>query len=197
MVDTIACAYDHRGMTESVVRALSMVGVKMPYALGTGNYSPHGEDVPWSVNGGPRGADCAGFAISWCHKLVRHRPGFNRGPWATVEDDVNVNSAIEDSEHKQELFIPADVPRPGDLIAYPTIHLHGHVFIGHVCIIVDTKRCLEWDPAFPDYSVFDVAHCHGPDGRTPAVTLTDGAIWNRHSEMWPKFEHRSKLVRVR
>lgn len=184
---------------ESVSRALSMVGVKMPYVLGTGDWrpvGPTGADVPWTANGGATGSDCAGFAISWCHQLKRHRPGFNRGSWSTVEDDLNCNSAIEDAEHKRELFVRAEAPQPGDLVAYPTIRLGGKVFIGHVCIVVNVSRVAEWDPKFPDYSLLDVAHCHGPHGRIPAVTMADGAIWNRHDEQWPNAWHRSKVIRV-
>ncbi len=185
-------------MVESVSRALSMVGVQMPYILGTGDYRPSADaDVPWTVRDGRAGSDCAGFALCWAHKLKRHRPGFNKGPWASVSDDINCNSAIEDAQHNRELYEIADRPQLGDCIAYPTIRLAGKTFIGHVCIIIGVTRCLEWDAKNPDYSLLDVAHCHGPNGRKPAVTLTDGSIWNRHDELWPKPYHRSQLIRVK
>src|SRR6266404_8046742 len=84
------------------------------YGLGSGNYHPvpyalpmTNGDVPWTnspdpLHPGPA-SDCAGFAICYAWKIVRHRPGFNAGFWASVEDDVNVNSAIEDGRHKREL----------------------------------------------------------------------------------------------
>jgi hypothetical protein len=50
------------------------------YVLGTGDYRPTTtSDTPWTVNAGLTGSDCAGFAICWAWKLVRHRPGFNKG----------------------------------------------------------------------------------------------------------------------
>jgi hypothetical protein len=180
---------------EAVARALSMVDVPGPYILGTGDYNPSGPDVPWTERDGLRGSDCAGFAISWCYKLPRHRPGYNIGPWSSVSDDLNCNSAIEDAEHARELFTLADgAPQVGDLIAYPTIRLAGHVFIGHVCIVVGVGRAGAW--SVPDYSLLDVVHCHGPNGRKPACTRADGAIWNQHDHVWPKPEHRSRLLRA-
>jgi hypothetical protein len=168
----------------------------MPYILGTGDYHGGG-DVPWTMRDGVLGSDCAGFAISWCYKLPRHRPSYNVGAWASVSDDLNCNSAIEDSEHARELFMPATGdPRPGDLIAYPTIHLAGHTFIGHVCIVVGVDRAGFFTIEAPDFSLLDVVHCHGPNGRAPACTRADGSIWNQHSTVWPKPEHRSKLLRA-
>jgi len=182
--------------SEAVQRALSMVGVQMPYVLGTGDYSPNGPDVPWTERDGVLGSDCAGFAISWCYKLPRHRPGYNHGAWASVEDDLNCNSAIEDAEHARELFTLASAPQPGDLITYPTIRLAGHVFIGHVCIVINTTRALSFQFDAPDYSLLDVVHCHGGNGRKPACTTSDGAIWNQHDHVWPKPQHRSRLLRA-
>src|SRR5215831_17450620 len=101
-----------------------MVGNGGQYELGTGGYRPGAaDDKPWTTAGsGAVGSDCAGFAISWCYKLPRHRAGFNAGAWASVADDLNCNSAIEDADHKMELFVRATgAVQPGDLIAYPTI----------------------------------------------------------------------------
>lgn len=189
--------------TEAVQRALSLVGVPMPYVLGTGDYDPAATvDVPWTQRGGLTGSDCAGFALCWCYKLTRHRPGYNVGPWATVSDDINCNSAIEDAEHGGALFRIADGdPKPGDLITYPTIRIYGqdgelHTFIGHVCIVVGVSRAEQWSPSLPDYSLLDVAHCHGPNGRRPAVTRADGSHWNQHDAVWPKPQHRSRLLRA-
>lgn len=182
----------------AVTRALSMVGDPHCYVLGGGDYRPEpAPDVPWTDHAGLVGSDCWGF-VAWCHRQARHRPGFNVGPWATVSDDVNCNSAIEDALHKQELFTIAPRPEPGDLIAYPTIHLPGHPqpFIGHVCIVTDASKLPEWDPNFPDFHNLAVAHCAGPDGRKPAVRITDGSIWNHHNSLWPKPGHRCQVLRV-
>lgn len=173
--------------TAAVTVARSLVGTGI-YQLGTGDC-----DTP--IGGR---SDCAGFAINRCYGLRRHRPGFNRGAWASVSDDLNCTSAIEDADHHRELFMRAPYPMLGDLLAYPTIRLAGHPdpWIGHIAIVVDVGRVLEWDAAAPDWSLLGVAQCCGPSGRHPAILRTDGSHWNVHDHTWPKPEHRTALLRV-
>ena len=178
---------------QAVKHALSRVGTG-EYQLGTGDC--------YTERGGK--SDCAGFAINWCYNLRRHRPGFNRGPWSTVEDDINCNSAIEDADHHQELFtqaIPPDRPqegeaRPGDLLTYPTFVVGPkHIkFIGHVAIVVDVPA--DWRVGDP-WARLTVVQCCGPNGRTPAILKTSGAHWDAHDQVWPKPQHRSRLLRVK
>lgn len=189
--------------SEAVSRALSVVGkTDGCYYLGSGDYRPRpmgvwpGIDLPWTA--GPNNkqcSDCAGFAICWCWKLRRHRPGFNKGPWATVEDDINVNSIMEDAVHWLELayeISPAEV-MPGDLLCYPTFKVSGKRFIGHVGIVTDIA------PKYTNgkYQYLLVAHCHGPNLRTPAVTLNTGMLWEKHDKLWPKIQHRTHVIRMR
>jgi len=149
-------------------------------------------------------SDCAGFAISWCYQLTRHRPGFNKGSWATVADDINCNSALEDAQHRSELFrllAPDERPEPGDLLLYPTFSVKNAAgknirFIGHVGIVVGTKRVKDWAPGWNSYEQLDMAQCKGPGGRKPGVVLTDGSVWSHHDTVWPKKQHRSYLVRA-
>ncbi len=183
---------------EAVKRALSIVGQGGVYWLGTGDYKPNGmRDVPWTTNNGGTGSDCCGFAINWCYQIVRHRPGFNVGPWSSVSDDINCNSAIEDADHAQDLFERCDTPFPGALIAYPTIRILSHVFVGHVAIVTGINRVGAWDATAPNWTLLDVAQCCGPNGRGPAVIKSDGAIWSHHDTMWPKPEHRTVMLRVK
>ena len=184
---------------EAVKRALSLVGAPGQYLLGTGGYRPTAEiDLPWTELDGQLGSDCAGFAVSWCYKLARHRPGFNAGAWATVSDDLNCNSAIEDADHRHELFERVYTPFPGALIMYPTIRLKGYPlpWIGHVKIVTGVSRCSTWDAAAPDWSLLDTAECCGPNGRRPAVVLGTGAGMNTHDRNWPKPEHRTVMLRA-
>ena len=171
----------------AVTAARSLIG-HMTYWLGTGDC-----DTPSSGR-----SDCFGFAFCRCYGVRRHRPGFNRGSWATVTDDLNCNSAIEDADHHRELFVRAGRPELGDLLAYPTIHLPDHPkpWVGHIAIVIGVSRVLEWDPAAPDWSLLDVAQCAGPDGRTPGVIATTAAHWNDHDRDWPRPEHRTALLRV-
>lgn len=172
---------------DAVIRAKARIGLGV-YQLGTGDITSHGAD--------PR--DCFGFAVCELYGIKRHRPGFNKGPWATVEDDANCNSAIEDSAHASELFERVFTPAPGVLLAYPTIHLAGHPpFIGHIGVVVGVSRCLEWDHDHPDYALLDVVQCRGGNGRKPGIVATDGSIWSHHDSLWPKFEHRTAMLSVK
>lgn len=195
---------------EAVERAASVCGAGGQYGLGTGDFRPYTKteetdqgtlttivDLPWTGGVVAEGSDCAGFAICWCWKLTRHRPGFNKGSWATVEDDINCNSAIEDGLHAQKLFRTlslADMPQLGDLLAYPTIELAGKTFVGHVCIVAEVPA--DYKPG-EGWHRLTVYQCHGPNGFKPGVVKTDGAIWDHHDSLWPKTEHRTRLVRPR
>ncbi|HKP08340.1 MAG TPA: hypothetical protein VJU58_13890, partial [Microbacterium sp.] len=176
--------YDAR---RAIARARAMCG-RGVYQLGTGDIDSDGDD--------PR--DCFGFAVCELFGIKRHRPGFNRGSWATVSDDLNCNSALEDAHHGGELFAIVTRPEPGVLLAYPTIRLPGHErpWIGHIAIVVSAIRALEWDSSRPDYSLLDVVHCHGPDGRRPGITRGDGSPMNLHDHNWPKPENRTWMLRV-
>ncbi|HET7505976.1 MAG TPA: peptidoglycan-binding domain-containing protein [Kofleriaceae bacterium] len=194
-------------VAEAIARARSMINKGGQYQLGTGDYRPRTVDnvmvdEPWTTsNSGAPGSDCAGFALSWCYKIPRHRPGFNSGSWATVSDDLNCNSAIEDADHARDLFVRATGPVvPGDLVTYPTITLPDHPgmqWIGHVGIVIGVDRAGGFDLARPDYSLLDIAQCHGPNGRSPAVTSGDGSVWNQHDHQWPKPQHRTVVLRAK
>jgi hypothetical protein len=173
------------------------------YWLGCGDWHPRIVrtmliDVPWTdAPDGRPAADCR-FVLNYCYRLPAHRPGFNHGSWATISDDVNSNSAIEDAEHNRELFRLVDHnPLPGDILCYPTIHLPGHPpFIGHSAMVVGLSRAARFDLQEPSWSLLDIVHCHGPQGRSPAVTRGDGAAFDLHDSKWHKPEHRTKLLRL-
>lgn len=178
--------------TAAVTVARSLVGTGV-YELGTGDW-----DTPV---GAP--SDCAGFAICRCYGLRRHRPGFNRGVWSSVEDDLNCNSAIEDADHNRELFVRGDRPELGDLIAYPTIRLPGSgagPWIGHIAIVVGVDRARNIDMTRPDWSLLDVVQCCGPSptrpNGIPGIIASNGAHWNDHDRTWPKLKHRTALLRL-
>jgi hypothetical protein len=177
-----------RAADQAAAYALSMVGHGV-YRLGTGDVNTAGEDE----------RDCFGFAYCEAYQVRRHRPGYNRGPWASVEDDLNCNSAIEDAHHAGELFEVCDRPELGALLTYPTIRLAGHPkpWIGHIGIIVGVSRCLEWDQAHPHYALLDVVQCRGPNGRRPGIVATDGSVWDQHDATWPRPEHRTVMLRAK
>ena len=197
---------------DAVIRAKGAAERYGCYILGAGDFRPvkNGEsviDMPWTpgtytdAHGNKitaLGSDCCGFAISFAYKLVRHRPGFNVGSWATISDDINCNSAIEDADHHGELFERITRPELGALLVYPTVYKDGkQIAIGHVVIVVGISRCLEWDATKPDYGLLDVAECCGPNGRGPGVILRSGASFNNHDHLWPKPAHRTVMLRVK
>lgn len=194
---------------EALCRARSVVGKGGQYLLGTGDYRPYSVDIPnrlpvvvdlpWTQKGFQDGSDCAGFAICWAWKLERHRAGFNRGVWASVSDDINCNSALEDSQHDQVLFTAPAGPSPGDLLLYPTFSIKkadGRMlrFIGHVGLVeavpVGWKAADGWTP-------LTILQCHGPNGFKPGVVRTDGSVFQHHDVNWPREAHRCHLVSVK
>lgn len=132
---------------QAIARAVGLCGAKYAaYRLGPTELRP---------DGSPKYLDCAGL-ICWAYGLPRHQPGFNVGSWATVSDDINVDSMYEDANHRQQIFCAVtEKPRPGDIILSPTTrrpYLMGHVgLVGYGNMVY---------------------HAHGPNGRYPAVGAT-------------------------
>ena len=173
MVRPVPCS-----SAEAIQRAVLLVGAKEPYILGTGDYRPGADDLPWTRNAKGLGSDCWGYAGAWCYKLPRHRPGFNKQPKATVADDINTDSAIEQAEYAgatDRLFEVVDRPALGDLLVYPSIRGPDgkRLRIGHVGIVV--KLCAEWDPEAPQYGELEVVQCQA--SRKPAVMRGPGVGW--------------------
>lgn len=181
---------------EAVDRAhLMVVERRGEYRLGTGDYLPSGpgSDIPWTAG---KYSDCAGFAICYCWKLKRHRPGFNKGDWSTVEDDLNVNSVMEDASHNKELAayeVDRLAPVPGDLLCYPTFKVAGKTFIGHVALIDVVPTY--YKPG--RYDQLQVVQCHGPNGFTPGAVHTDGSLFLHHDAIWPLPKHQCKIIRMK
>lgn len=175
---------------EAVARARLRIGHGV-YRLGTGNI-----DTPLDGE-----SDCCGFSSCYAYGIRRHRPGYNVGPHATVSDDVNCNSSIEDAHHAGDLFKVISRPELGALLKYPTIRIRGKdgkikEFCGHEGIVVGISRALEWDALQPDYRLLDVVQCCGPNGHTPGIIASNGAAWHAHDQLWSKPEHRTWMLRV-
>lgn len=187
------CAMGTRNGETPLDKMLALVGDKnLQYILGTGDIEGA------TMRDGEMGMDCAGAALCYAQGLKRHRPGFNKGRWATVSDDINCNSALEDAEHKQELFVTVEdaLIQPSDLILYPTIYVRKLLrrlkFIGHVQMVVEVPK--GWRRA-DGFSALTVVHCHGPNKRRPAVTIGTGESCDRHDEQWGKPEHQTRIIR--
>jgi len=145
-------------------------------AVGQGTYRLGGSQDHLKVMGLTTEFDCVGFACCWAYGLPRHQPGFNRGAWSTVEDDINSNSMAEDAVHRADMFQfvaafvdhPHDFggaasPLPGDLLVYPTTRAWG---IGHAAIIVTPAARLQ---------DMRIVQCVGPRGRRPAILRSDAS----------------------
>lgn len=156
--------------------------------------------------------DCTSLVMRHAFGLDGHRPNFNRdwkvdfmtGATATVVDDINSNSAIENALFgNRELFeIVTGAPQLGDLIACPTIRLPQHPdkgpWIGHAAIVSGVDRARgKWDPQLPLFSLLDIIECRGPDERHPAIRYHNGTYFEGWRDTWPKVQHRSWLLRVK
>jgi len=159
---------------EAIQRAVKYVG-RGTYGLGKGGYDARRPDDPFQNVNGIEMADCSAYSIQYAYKLPAHRPRFNEGGWASVSDDINCDSAIEDGEHHHELFDVVDRPRLGDLLVYPSIRdEHGkRIRIGHVGIVVGL--CAEWGPATPQFGELTVVQCQA--ARRPAVMRGPASGW--------------------
>lgn len=156
-----------RSPAEAVERALSLKGSPLPYVLGTGNHRG-----PTRRNNGPLAFDCWGFAGAFAFEQPRHEPGFNKGPWATVSDDRNCDSAIEEAEHIGKHYEVVATPRIGDLLVMPSIRdkERRRIRIGHVWLVVGVPA--EWDVEAPQYSLLDTLQCQA--STKPAIKLGPG-----------------------
>ncbi len=165
---------------DRVTRALSMRDSGQ-YILGTGGWRP-GPDVPWTTHHktGLVGSDCSGF-VCWVHHLVRHRPGFGRGPGAHVTDDISVDSLLFDAIHNHDLFQMATGPAaPGDLLIMPGRYSPAgkRLAIGHVLMVVSVPAELD------GWNGYLVIQCRGPNGKRPGVVVTDASVCTRHDAKW-------------
>ena len=185
---------------EAVNRMLSIEDNGGQYLLGSGDYSPTAPGVPWTTRNGEIGSDCAGAAISFAYRLRRHRPGFNHQPNATVSDDLNVDSICEDSDPRRgghlELGELVTIPAPGILLITPTIRIPEKSFtmMGHVRLIIDATR---WNPDAPRWADVVYLECRGPQHRKPGVVRNTGESVDQHDSVWPKWQHRAAMVRIR
>jgi hypothetical protein len=190
------------GEAEAVQRMLELEASRRgQYVWGTGNYDPkHPELLGMTTNHSLEGWDCAGAAVCHAFRLFRHRPGFNRQPHATVDDDINVDSILEDADPDrgglQELGELVTIPAPGILLLTPTIRLPEKAFVqpGHVRLILDATR---WNPSAPKWADVTYLEVHGPNGHTPGCTRSTGESVDVHDKLWPKPMHRAAMVRVR
>jgi len=170
------------------------------YLLGSGDYSPAAPGVPWTMRNGEIGSDCAGAAICFAFRLRRHRSGFNVQPNATVSSDLNVDSIVEDADPRRgghlELGELVTIPAPGILLITPTIRIPEKAFtmMGHVRLIIDATR---WNPAAPKWADVVYLECHGPNFHKPGITRNNGASVDQHDGIWPKWNHRAAMVRIR
>lgn len=169
------------------------------YSWGAGHFDPdHPALLGMTVANGIQGWDCAGAAISHAFMLTRHRPGFNRQRYATVEDDINVDSIIEDADADhgghQELGELVTAPDPGVLLLTPTIRIPAKGFVepGHVRMIIDASK---WSAAAPRWADVVYLECKGPPKRAPGVVRNAGESVDQWDATWPT--HKAVMVHIR
>jgi hypothetical protein len=171
------------------------------YVWGAGHFDPdHPEMLGMTTVKGMTGWDCAGAAVSHAFELFRHRPGFNAQPQATVSDDLNVDSILEDADPRRggllELGELATIPAPGILLLTPTIRIPAKNFVdpGHVRLIIDATK---WDPSASKWADVTYLECCGGPGRAPGVIRNTGESVDKWDSVWPKWNMCAAMVRIR
>jgi hypothetical protein len=156
----------------AVARAHELLGKAFPYVLGTGNRKGATRIRKKDGTFTPFGFDCWGFADAWAYDHPRHDPGFNVGPWATVSDDRNCDSAIEDAEHRRQAYEVIDTPEIGCLIVMPSIRDENgkRIRMGHVWLAAVVPDA--WNPAKPQYDTIITLQCQASSH--PAIKMGPG-----------------------
>lgn len=201
---------------DALTRAESVLG-KGTYWLGTGTYRSTSLDVPWTACAAmpsiKDACDCWGL-VAWAFRQARTRPGYNKGG-ATVQDAVNVDSAIEDAfgirdrPARKQLWQPVLADQTvalGDLLVWPSIYVtvlktangvtsrsRTRQRIGHVAII--SKAPTDWNQ---DFSKLEVIQCGGRNGTHPAIKRISGQAWNNKDQEGGKQnkEWRARILRA-
>ena len=151
---------------EAAERARSVVG-RGTYGYGRGGRRPQWPS-PFDALG--RG-DCSALALAWAWGIDRFQPGRIGGDW------MSTTACWRDARGRMRMVrpVPIEDVQIGDALDYPNLYdEHGEVArYGHCALVVGVPAGAK---RFAD---LEVAHCHGPGGRTPAVELASGALWDR------------------
>lgn len=157
---------------EAIARIHALLGRGSPYILGAGNHLGPTSVRKKDGTTTPLGFDCWGMADSYAHGIPRHEPGFNKGSWATVTDDRNCDSAIEEAEHIGKAYEVIDTPEIGCHIVMPSIRgADGkRIRMGHVWKAVIVPEA--WDPTKPQYDLITTIQCQASS--FPAIKMGPG-----------------------
>lgn len=190
-----------RTPAEAIARAHELLGKGYPYILGAGNHRGPTQVRRKDGTLTPLGFDCWAFADAWAYEQPRHEPGFNHGPHATVSDDRNCDSAIEEAEHFGKKYEVIETPETGCLIVMPSVRArevwpddaralpdaefkakHGYakndrVRIGHVWLAVIVPE--SWDPTKPQYDLITTLQCQASSA--PAIKMGPGPRYDGRS----------------
>ncbi len=159
---------------EAIARAHSLLGKGYPYILGTGNHLGPTRIKKKDGAYTELGFDCWGMAGSYAYDQRRTDPGFNRGKWATVSDDRNCDSAIEEAEHIGKAYEVIDTPEMGCLLVMPSIRDENRkrIRIGHVWLAAIVPEIDEWNPKRPEYDKIITLQCQA--STHPAIKMGPG-----------------------
>lgn len=140
-----------------VARAMARVGKPIAYKLGAGGRDP---SAPVAA------LDCSGH-VAMALGIDRYAPGLIRGDW------IWTDGMVDDATGPRALFdlVTGPVER-GDVVVFRGRRstITGRRIPGHCGIVVE-----------PGATISDtrVSHCHGPTGRSPAVSVSSGSGWRK------------------
>lgn len=175
------CTSQHstRNMTTPLGRARSQIG-KLRYVLGKGGRDPEAK----SPGDATAACDCSGF-VCWALGFDRHQPGFAGYDWVSTDSMVAMARRPDNG-----WFEEVQVPRPGDLVVYPSIYKGGkRIRVGHVGLVSQVPT----GSAVGDWAALRVIHCSaGNQRRTKAaVQETSGLAWKGKGSLFLRYTRRS------
>ena len=175
---------------DPVERARRIAAKPSVYVLGAGGRNPKA-DVPFTKRDGKYGSDCVGFTC-WCLGHDRYQPT----SFSYYSGWINTDSLMDDARGKQSWYIEVAVPRPGDVVVFPSIYKDGaRLRMGHialVCEVPDDMPAGVWarhdrKAWLERVKVIDCAAAKSRKlmGRAVAET-TAAASWDKPDAIWAR-----------
>lgn len=174
----------------AVERARAAAARPARYVLGAGGRDPRAAS-PLTKRNNVLGSDCVGFT-SWALGHDRYQPE----TFELYDGWINTDSLMLDARGARQWYEQIDVPEPGDVVVFPSIHRDGRrVRMGHVALVVEVPVGLpagvfalpadERRKWLRDVYVVDCAAA-ASRGQHAIHETTAAASWDKPDAMWAR-----------
>jgi hypothetical protein len=175
-------------MIDAVARARRIAAKPSTYVLGAGGRDPQAS-TPFTKRNGVLGSDCVGFT-SWCLGHDRFQPE----TFDLYDGWINTDSLMADARGARQWYREVDVPAPGDVVVFPSLHAGGkRIRIGHIALVVEVPGDMPvgvWtrEDRRAWLSRVKVIDCAGAAARRPYAVkeTTAAASWDKPDAMWAR-----------